>query len=88
MNHLTGMKITIEVGEESISYELSDQQAMIFFSQPPGLDVSLEEIEAMHIRRCLAEAARRGFTHRHAGKLLGISPKTLSSKRKKYGIEV
>jgi len=88
MNTRTGMKITIEVGEESISYELTDQQAIMFFSQPPGLDVSLEEIEATHIRRCLAEAARRGFTHRHAAKLLGISRKTLSAKRKKYQIEV
>jgi NtrC-family two-component system response regulator AlgB len=44
--------------------------------------VSLEALEAEHIRRVLAGTASRD----EASKILGIDPSTLYRKRKQYGL--
>jgi NtrC-family two-component system response regulator AlgB len=47
-----------------------------------GRAVSLETLEAEHIRRILASTASR----EEAAKILGIDPSTLYRKRKQYGL--
>ena len=48
----------------------------------PGALVSLEDLEAEHIRRVLASSSSR----EEAARILGIDPSTLYRKRKQYGL--
>lgn len=66
---------------------LSDLPAQVGASEPPstmevGHAVTLEQLEAEHIRRLLAVAP----TMEEAAALLGIDPSTLYRKRKRYGL--
>jgi NtrC-family two-component system response regulator AlgB len=66
---------------------LAELPAQIGATLPPttleiGSAVTLDELEAEHIRRVLASAA----TLEHAATILGVDPSTLYRKRKKYGL--
>ncbi len=66
---------------------LADLPAQVGATLPPstleiGGAVTLEELEAEHIRRVLAGTT----TLEEAAKILGIDPSTLYRKRKRYGL--
>ena len=66
---------------------LAELPAQIGATLPPttlevGGTITLDELEAEHIRRVLASAA----TLDHAALILGVDPSTLYRKRKKYGL--
>jgi NtrC-family two-component system response regulator AlgB len=58
------------------------EQGVAMSSSPAGAPLTLEELEAEHIRRTLASTASIG----EAAMKLGINPSTLYRKRKRYGI--
>jgi NtrC-family two-component system response regulator AlgB len=65
---------------------LADLPTQIGSPPPPGVEVgsrvTLEQLEAEHIRRVLARSA----TIDEASGILGIDPSTLYRKRKRYGL--
>ncbi len=65
---------------------LADLPAQIGAQPRPGIDVgariTLDQLEAEHIRRVLASVP----TVEEAAQVLGIDPSTLYRKRKRYGL--